>query len=276
MTKARSPRGLRRQRHAAAIVAAAAILLVAGAARAFELERAGGNPCDAASRFVSWPLRSTAFSVESLGDVTAPIVREEAQAWNDSTSFTFFEEPERAVCDAADGVVSVSISDTLCDGSLFGQDVLAITLYRFNRASGEMLSAEIVFNAAEDLLSEADTFRHVALHELGHVLGLAHSDACGGSGDNSVMRAVLRRTDARLRVPGSDDVAGAEFVYGDPTATPTPTPTSPPTETPATQPPPGGGGGGGCATGGGAGAWWAWPLAGVALVALARRRRQLR
>lgn len=231
----------------------------------------GGNPCDGSSRFVSWAARGTSFSVESLGVVSGPLVREEAQAWNETTSFTFVEAPERAVCDISDGVVSVSVSDGLCDGSSFAPDVLAVTVYRYNRASGEMLSAEVVFNAAEGLLSDEDTFRHVALHELGHVLGLAHSDACGDSGADSVMRAVLRTSDARRRVPGSDDVAGAEFIYGDPTATPTPTATAPPTATAAMQSIASQASGGGCAAGGGSGGTVAWLLAAF-VAALARLR----
>ena len=60
---------------------------------------------------------------------------------------------------------------------------------------------------------------------MGHVVGLDHSDACGEPGDNSVMKAVLRRSDPRFRLPGSDDVSGADFIYPPATATRTPTPT---------------------------------------------------
>ena len=217
---------------AVAALAVVGWMLCVGGAAAFELERVDGDPCNHADQNIFWRPRGTAFSAESLSDVDAPIAREEAQAWNDATSFTFTEMAQAGSCNTSDGVVSMGFSDHLCDGTVFGEDVLAVTNYRFRLANGEFLSAEITFNSNATILSEEATFRHVALHELGHVTGLDHSDSCGQSGDDSVMKAVLRRNDPRFRVPGSDDIAGVQSIYGDDTPTPTTTPTPPPTSSP--------------------------------------------
>lgn len=222
----------------------ATVLVLAGAAQAYELERIGGDPCQRSRQYVFWNGAATKFSVESLSPIDAPLAREEAQAWSDTTLFTFTESPQRGLCDGGDGVVSMGFADELCDGTSFGANVLAVTLYRFNGATGEMSSAEVVFNPAAAQLAEEASFRTVALHELGHVVGLAHSDACGGSGADSVMRAVLRRDDPRPRVPGGDDIDGADFIYSEKTPTPTPTATpTGPTPTPRADD------GGGCRAG---------------------------
>ena len=261
---------------------AATWLSVAASASAFELERVGGNPCDAASHFVYWPPRGTEYSVESLDATRGPLARDEANAWTSATPFSLFERAQQAPCDTSDGVVSTSFSDKLCDGTSFASGVLAITSYTFDRTSGVMLTAEIVFNSNAAVLADEATFRHVSLHEFGHVIGLAHSDACGGSGDNSVMKAVLHSTDPRFRTPGTDDIAGVDSIYG--TATPTPTPTATPVATmtrtatptpnPLTPRPPSGSSGGCSLTAGDHGTPSGAPLLLVVAALLARRRQR--
>ena len=87
---------------------------------------------------------------------------------------------------------------------------LAVTYWLPYR--GVRVEADVVFNVRTvwdsyrgDLRSRADDFRRVALHEFGHVLGLAHPPS-----GRAIMRARISDVD-RLR---SDDIAGAQRLYG--------------------------------------------------------------
>lgn len=77
---------------------------------------------------------------------------------------------------------------------------------------GVRYESDVVFNARTawdsyrgSLRSRATDFRRVALHEFGHVLGLDHPPS-----GRAIMRARVSDVD-RLR---SDDIAGAQWLYG--------------------------------------------------------------
>jgi hypothetical protein len=139
-------------------------------------------------------------------------------AWSNVSSFEFV-----AVNDYLDpcGVsteTGVDFSDTVC-GSEFGDGVLAITTTSgpcFNSQCSNgfaITDADIVFNSGEawDVYNgslrfdEIVEFERVALHELGHALGLDHSSA-----NSAIMRAFISDTDSLQ----SDDIAGVAAIYG--------------------------------------------------------------
>jgi hypothetical protein len=70
-----------------------------------------------------------------------------------------------------------------------------------------------VFNVNAGLLLNQDIFRQVAMHELGHVMGLDHSDACGQSGVGTLMQSFLSTSAPRITRPTDDDIAGANAIY---------------------------------------------------------------
>src|SRR4029077_10815191 len=102
-----------------------------------------------------------------------------------------------------------------------------------------MLEADILFNTAQSFDSYRGSLRsgsfdiqRVALHELGHVLGLAHPDQAGQHVD-AVMNSVISD---RYQL-SADDISGGQSLYGA-AASPTPTPTAPPAHTPTPTPAP--------------------------------------
>jgi hypothetical protein len=140
---------------------------------------------------------------------------------------------------SGDRVNSMAFSNTVF-GQSFGSNTLAVTYYSYSGST--MIEADILFNRAQSFDSYRGSLRsgsydiqRVALHELGHALGLAHSSAAS---------AIMNPYISNLYALQSDDIAGAQALYGAPNATPTPTPTptpaptATPTPTPTTTPTP--------------------------------------
>ena len=139
-----------------------------------------------------------------------------------------------------DRVNSLGFASTFF-GHSFGSSTLAITGYSYSGST--MIEADTLFSTAwtwdsyrGPLRSTVDIQR-VALHELGHAIGLNHSTVAG-----AVMQAYV----GNQYTLSPDDIAGAQALYGAPSGSPTPTPipsptptiTPPPTPTPTPSPTP--------------------------------------
>lgn len=114
------------------------------------------------------------------------------------------------------GVNEVSFDSSIY-GMAFDQNILAITEYYYQ---GEGLTdTDIIFNTAYGWDSYRGNLKgngvydvqRVALHELGHVLGLAHPDQYGQT-VVAVMNSIISNTDGLT----ADDIAGAQVLYGAP------------------------------------------------------------
>ncbi len=151
------------------------------------------------------------------------------QLWNEqmaSTQFTWTVAAPGTPADFGDSINSMQFSDTVY-GDKFGASTLAVALT--NSAGSRTDEVDVLFNTAMRFnsyrgvyaifngLSYFDLHR-IALHELGHVLGLDHPDEHGQTVD-----AIMNANVSQLYTLQADDVAGAVALYGAPPNPPSPT-----------------------------------------------------
>lgn len=175
-----------------------------------------------------WPGAETEFYVSLSGSSATGVPWQTAfeqamEAWNTQTNFNFVLRREfRHPC-ANDTVNSVEFTADVC-GSQFGDNTLAVTLRAWHSeilGPPRLVKADIVINSNKSfdvyngspiqpgkIFTSVD-FRRVALHELGHALGLDHTTV-----SPAIMQATINNND-QLR---QDDIDGVNALYGGLTA----------------------------------------------------------
>ena len=139
--------------------------------------------------------------------------------WNESLNRVRFAGVNAASGRGGNGdLINQVFSDSTYYGTRFESDTLAITTRWFETENpGRRVEADIVFNSAFTFDSYRGTIRssgvwdmrRVALHELGHTLGLDHPDEVGQR-VTALMNSIIGNLDALT----DDDIAGAQSLYG--------------------------------------------------------------
>lgn len=180
-----------------------------------------------------WPGASTHIYTGIPGTSPAGIpwaqaLRDAAQEWNQGTLFDFDIRPEFLdpcagygsgssgfPSGAGDGLNGAGFANTVC-GNSYGTNVVAVTLVfseANNLGSSDITEADVVFNSNKffDVYdgptngASATDFSRVALHELGHIIGIGHSTS---------LQAIMRATIGNLFTLQPDDINGANTLYG--------------------------------------------------------------
>jgi hypothetical protein len=151
------------------------------------------------------------------------------QLWNEQmagTQFTWMEAPPTTAAAEGDGVSSVRFSDNVY-GDDFGKGVLAVTVIDANGSANT--ETDILFNTANRFNSYRGVYaifggiayfdiHRIALHELGHSLGLDHPDEAG-----QTVAAIMNAHISELYTLQTDDINGVVALYGAPPSPPSPT-----------------------------------------------------
>ena len=177
----------------------------------------------------NWSQASATFHVGIIGNSLSggswsDAFKRAMQQWTDNTIFEFsaideFSDPciDRGGSVFGDGKTSTNFTATVC-GTSYGNNVLAVTLSTETCANpactgvSTIDEVDIVFNNAEnwdiysgELRNNTVDFERVALHELGHALGLKHE-----ASNAAIMQGALTDIDTLQQ----DDINGANFIYG--------------------------------------------------------------
>lgn len=177
-------------------------------------------------RAIKWPGARTTFYTgipgsSSSGIPWAQALTEAAQQWNDKTHFNFELIPEYrdpctghgSVGGSPDYVNGADFKTTIC-GSDFNDQTIAVTVY-FTQpnmlGSADLVEADIIFNGNLSFnvydgppRQNVFDFRRVALHELGHVMGLGHEDNAP---------AIMNSRIGNLFRLQDDDIEGINVLY---------------------------------------------------------------
>jgi hypothetical protein len=163
-----------------------------------------------------WANKKATFYFAVAGQPSAEFstaLRQALVIWNGKSAFKWAGFHRVANPCASSGPGGAALRTTAC-GQSFGSGVLGITMYSYDGAN-HFIHAGTVFNANSHFsiyngpLRASPDFRRVAIHEMGHALGMGHEN---NSNIPAIMQPFVSDTDR----PTVDDIRGIRAMYGPP------------------------------------------------------------
>ncbi|HEX4504332.1 MAG TPA: matrixin family metalloprotease [Alphaproteobacteria bacterium] len=133
--------------------------------------------------------------------------------WNEKSAFKWTPVRKQTNPCVQSGPGGAALRTTAC-GEAFGSGVLGITMFSYNQAN-HFIHAGTVFNSRANFtiyngpLRASPDFRRVAIHEMGHALGMGHEN---NTNIPAIMQPFISDTDR----PTADDLRGIRAMYGQP------------------------------------------------------------
>lgn len=173
-------------------------------------------------------IRAAATPVYQDGTGPAASLQAAATAWNGQLARVQFstQSPGVGFAGSANGLNEMSFEPSIYSAESapesFGPNTLAVTIsYRSQSPRGDgtyqRTESDIIFNSGlnwssyRGALQSAEDIRRVAIHELGHLLGLDHPNQNGQS-----VTAIMNSTVSHVDSLQTDDITGAQLLYGRP------------------------------------------------------------
>jgi alpha-tubulin suppressor-like RCC1 family protein len=195
------------------------------------LTNSGGQPIVWSPGTVPLQIKVDNTIAQSDGTTLATSIQAAAQAWNAQITTVQFSTslPGEGSGAPQNGVNELFFTSTPY-GTSWESNTLAVTVTWYDDTTGLSSESDVLFNSAYTwgsyrgvLQGNPVDVRRVALHELGHVLGLDHPDEHGQS-----WAAIMNSTISDIDSLQVDDIQGAQSLYGVPGGTIAPTITSQP------------------------------------------------